>query len=668
MFVFNRSGSAYSAGRLFVRISLPALLLTAAVLGGYHYIQFSMDLRLLKAKEMSRIDVGVESIRRQFRSLTSDLRYLANSGYLHDYLAINGEYEEEDLAQEFLALVRSKEIYDQIRYIDKSGMEKVRVNRNVDSPYIVHRDDLQDKGDRYYFLDTMNISCREVFVSPLDLNIENGEIERPLKPMIRFGTPVCDSLWRKQGAIVFNFLGANMLNNLKNMLGEMKSGTMLVNSNGYWLLSPDPGDEWGFMFKKETLFKNRYPDAWQAIRTEKSGQMGTAHGVFTFKTIYPLEEGQASTRDVHHTSAGRENFIESRDYFWVLILHIPKAKIQEEINGHLTAGSTVLALIIAIMLPLTWLYSREKVRASAADDAVEMSEEFTRAVTSQLGEGLIVLDDEKKILMMNPKCQELLGWRESDLLHGNIEAIIPEFEDSCYSKDSKEDHARAGHLTESIKIEPFYLGRKAGEKLPVTLTISSLYIQGREAGSILTFNDITERLHYEEKLKKVAAHDPLTGVKNRGEFDRLFLLEIERCKRYGRQCALLLLDIDHFKQINDTYGHPFGDRILKGMCDHINCNLRDNDFIGRYGGEEFAIILPESDQDRAKTFASRLRESIKKVEFRVEEQQRTITVSIGVAIYPIHGEDCDNLLQKADEALYEAKSIGRDRVVISSQA
>ncbi|MCG8549992.1 MAG: sensor domain-containing diguanylate cyclase [Desulfobacterales bacterium] len=659
-FASPQGGSANKSTRhYFIKIAVPAFFLTTVVLTAVHYVEFSVDMRLLKAKEVSRIDIGSESIHRQFKAITSDLRYLATSGYLNNFLTTKSRQDKDILAREFLAITRTKGIYDQIRYIDNTGKEVVRTNKNVDSPYIVSDEDLQNKSGRYYFRDTMDISCREVFVSPLDLNIENKKIERPLKPMIRFGMPACDELGEKQGVVLLNYLGSKMLNNLTEMLGEAQSRTMLLNNDSFWLLSPDPSDEWGFMFGKENRFYNRYPDSWASFLSEGAGQVQTGDGIFTFKTIYPLEEGQASSMGEMNNASLR--LIESRNYFWILVLHVPQQRILEEINRHAAQMGIQLAAIACIMVPLTWLYGRERMRANTADELVSRSEEFTQAVTDQIGEGLVVLDFNKQIVMINPKGQSILGWRESHLLGASIDAIIPEFigdgDDCMLTKCMREEVCQ--------KVDSLYVGRKSGENIPVSVTISPLFIHSRLAGTILTFQDITERLEHEDKLREIALHDPLTGAKNRGEIENILESEIERGRRYGNSCSVLLFDIDKFKAVNDSFGHPYGDKVIKTLCNTIGANLRSSDSIGRYGGEEFVVVLPETGCAQSELFANRLREAVRRIPFSYKNEHVKVTVSIGVASFPDSGNSLTEIIKKADKALYRAKQNGRDCVAVA---
>ncbi|NNK01046.1 MAG: cache domain-containing protein [Desulfatitalea sp.] len=142
-------------------------------------------------------------------------------------------------------------IYDQVRIIDADGWESIRVNLvSGKDPVIVGEKALQLKKKRYYFQDTFSLKKGEIFVSPLDLNIEHGEIEIPLKPMIRFGTPIFDEQGQKRGIIIFNYLAANLIQDLKDLVDASFGRCMMLNSDAYWLVYPSsPEREWGFMFE-----------------------------------------------------------------------------------------------------------------------------------------------------------------------------------------------------------------------------------------------------------------------------------------------------------------------------------------------------------------------------------------------------------------------------------
>lgn len=168
-----------------------------------------------------------------------------------------------------------------------------------------------------------------------------------------------------------------------------------------------------------------------------------------------------------------------------------------------------------------------------------------------------------------------------------------------------------------------------------------------------------------KRLEEMAIRDPLTGLYNMRHFHTILDDEISRSERYEHTFCLLFLDIDHFKQVNDTYGHLYGDYILKELGGIMGSVLRNTTRLFRYGGEEFVIILPETSLQDASQTIDRLMKKVRHHIFREEDNEVQITISIGVAAYPQHATRKNDLIQHADMALYEAKSGGRNKAVFS---
>ncbi len=184
---------------------------------------------------------------------------------------------------------------------------------------------------------------------------------------------------------------------------------------------------------------------------------------------------------------------------------------------------------------------------------------------------------------------------------------------------------------------------------------------GQLAGA---FNEMAGRVKESQAaLHELATHDGLTGLDNRREFERVLGAELERARRYGQPLVLLMLDLDHFKAFNDTYGHQAGDEALRTVGRLMRQTARATDHAARYGGEELALILPQTPFDSALPLAERLRNAIAHQPFPVKDGQRAhITVSIGIAAFPEDAQFAEELVAAADRALYAAKAGGRNRV------
>ena len=185
-----------------------------------------------------------------------------------------------------------------------------------------------------------------------------------------------------------------------------------------------------------------------------------------------------------------------------------------------------------------------------------------------------------------------------------------------------------------------------------------------ELGSLATtFNSMAD------ELEKLATRDELTGLLNKREFERLLDEELNRSLRYGQPMSMLMIDLDHFKSVNDQYGHPVGDKVLQIFAAFVIKQLRPSDHGVRFGGEELAIILPQTDQNNAELVAERIRTAIERNPVHIDNQtQIKLTVSIGVATCPLDSNRADLLISASDQALYAAKHAGRNRVVLFSSA
>jgi two-component system cell cycle response regulator len=172
-----------------------------------------------------------------------------------------------------------------------------------------------------------------------------------------------------------------------------------------------------------------------------------------------------------------------------------------------------------------------------------------------------------------------------------------------------------------------------------------------------------------DEQRRLAVSDGLTGLFNRRFFEELLTIEVERARRNGGQVGLLVIDVDHFKRINDRYGHQGGDRVLAELAKRLRGTVRDLDVVARYGGEEFVIVFPEQDPELLPEFAERCRLAICRLPYRLPDgREIEVTASVGAASFPDHGLDAERLVRVADAALYRAKERGRDRIEIGESA
>lgn len=232
----------------------------------------------LQSQEQRVVKLENDFLGREFSMLLSDLHYLHNA-YQNDLFETN-DYSK--VTANWVEFSTQRRIYDQIRFLDANGDEKIRINIGSDGGYSVPEKDLQNKKDRYYFTETIKLNEESVYVSPLDLNIEQGEIEVPYKPMIRISTPIYNDQGTLKGIIVLNYLADNMLSGFRELASNSEGEVILLNEAGYRLSSSNPENDWNFMFdeRKGDTFEKDYPNEWMSI-LKNEVQKTTDKGLIT---------------------------------------------------------------------------------------------------------------------------------------------------------------------------------------------------------------------------------------------------------------------------------------------------------------------------------------------------------------------------------------------------
>jgi diguanylate cyclase (GGDEF)-like protein len=200
-----------------------------------------------------------------------------------------------------------------------------------------------------------------------------------------------------------------------------------------------------------------------------------------------------------------------------------------------------------------------------------------------------------------------------------------------------------------------------GKRIPILKTAVSINLNGREH-LLETFLDITQLKLLQEKLELLATTDSLTGILNRRHFIELSEKEMSRAQRSGTPLSIAMIDIDHFKIINDTHGHTVGDLVIKELVALCKDDLRPYDLLGRIGGEEFAIMMVQCDLQKAFTVSERLRKRIVNHVISADGKDISIKISVGVAELSGDMESFESIMNRADQALYVAKKLGRNRV------
>ncbi|WP_116473832.1 putative bifunctional diguanylate cyclase/phosphodiesterase [Zobellella maritima] len=274
-------------------------------------------------------------------------------------------------------------------------------------------------------------------------------------------------------------------------------------------------------------------------------------------------------------------------------------------------------------------------------------------------EGILSLDMQGRVTFANPAAKRLLGYQDDELL-GIHFAEVQGIEIASLPFEQSDIHL-ACLARRSMQDDQQWFQRRDGERFPVEFTASPINDQGPDCpGMVLVFQDISKRKRTEQQLAYLAQYDPLTGLANRDMFLKLLHQAISRSDRHQHSLALLFLDLDRFKQVNDTQGHEAGDELLKQAAQRLQSRIRDGDTISRLGGDEFTVILEEIGESRGPAIVAQKLIDALSEPFMIKGNEIFIGTSVGIALYPNSADNAQALLKCADMAMYQAKAHGRN--------
>ena len=296
--------------------------------------------------------------------------------------------------------------------------------------------------------------------------------------------------------------------------------------------------------------------------------------------------------------------------------------------------------------------------------------------------GLIVIDREYRISVWNSFMQNHSGKSAEFVQDRTLFEVFPELSKEWFQRKAESVFLLKTKAFTTWEQRPFLFRFKsyrpitgAEEFMYQNVTLNPLGSATGEVDHIcIILYDVTDIASHKRDLEVANAElanlsrtDRLTQLNNRGHWEESLVAEFQRFKRYGTKSTLVMFDIDFFKKVNDTYGHQAGDEVLKVMADTLRKNIRTTDIAGRYGGEEFGVILAATDVEGGVFFADRLRKNVEKLVVTYEGQEIRFTISLGIAPADEEMEEYKQWLESSDQALYASKHGGRNRLTIADQ-
>ncbi len=380
----------------------------------------------------------------------------------------------------FYSFIKNRKFYHQLRLIDTLGFEKIRLDLRQGDVIVNNKEQLQNKTDRYYFPALKSLNPEEFYISPFDLNVEFGAIELPFTPMLRFGKSITDSDNNNRIFLIINYLGDNMLHQIRTKQESASMPCYLLNQKGYYLIGPSPAMEWSFHFPDSinSNFTQYFPQEWQAIQGNKtSGHFNTSHGQFSFLKfnlcIYFLSRSGTSV-----------NLIPKPCREWILLMHTDKSQIYQLIYAPILRKYLIFALsALIVILTLTWIYSTVRIQKNEALEQRRVHYQFLNTMIQTLQHPIFYVNWINHEFGCNEAFELLTGKSRAELKEMRIEKIFQKIKPRKKIRTIRND---------AVKISEIRLKYPDGNIHNLLYYKASLLMQEKKIGLVGIFTDITD--------------------------------------------------------------------------------------------------------------------------------------------------------------------------------
>ncbi len=400
-------------------VFLPLFVLVNSVMLAHYWIYTTSAREQLEESQKLGVELSRKVVADELAFVISEVNYLADDLRQRGLSAPHNGSLAEAVGRFLITFAGHRPWYDHIRYLDPAGNELVRINNHQSRPQQVAEENLQNKSNRYYFPGLKALKPGQIYISPLDLNIEGNKVEMPPKPTVRVGIALYGSHGEVAGYLLVNYLGNQLINDFKLASTHISEQMMLINDQGYWLISPDEQQNWGFILNHEQSFSQSFMREWKTIQEFPAGQFDSEHGLFTFSTVYPYSTGLVEALvDLNP---------EARNYYWKVVsfasqdlLNKPRYEFLRT-NGISYSFTLLVALLSALMISRV----RQRHEAVLIQNTWESS---FRRILENIQMAAVTLDHRGRIIFCNDYFQSLSDYPKEELLDRDWVNFLPDDE------------------------------------------------------------------------------------------------------------------------------------------------------------------------------------------------------------------------------------------------
>ncbi|MBI9099352.1 MAG: diguanylate cyclase [Spirochaetaceae bacterium] len=626
------------ADRVFIKSFFAQFLLFILIVLIALYFNHKARNKVMLEEEMERLQSAQFILSEDFGAIGDDLILLENEEKVKTYFMEKNSESLQQLESSLLFFSKIRRVYSQIYFFDEKGNEIIRIYKD-------------NMPERYSFMNINQMQKGELYISPLDLSRKNGPLSSPSQPIVRFGMAVFSSDGKRQGMILLDYNAKYKVEKFNHHFASTETvNYAIIRFDGKYISGFD-----GLKTGNENLsFADDFPDLWSLMEEKEYVQVEKEEGLFTVSSFSPEKEMRDYLSKNNKIISvlrpeGSPDEIRTSIVSWI------KRDRGFQILSYLTPSFLLFCLIFQLLSFITmWILIH---RGMMRKGFGVWMESFFQGL--EKNPASIVFTDEKgNIQYANMKFQELSGYSSEEVYQQNPK-ILKSGKMTAEGYQTLWDTISSGNNWSG----EFHNKNKEGNFYWVYASISPIF---NKKGQIIRYLGIQEDISYRKELirqlEEKSSTDSLSGLINRRTFFEKMDIEVERSRRRGYVFVLMMIDVDFFKKVNDTYGHQIGDKVLINLSDNLRASLRSADICARIGGEEFIIVLPETRLDHGVKSAERLRKYIEEHPFAVDEKVISYTVSIGVTLWN-KDEKLESTINRADEYLYRAKKEGRNRIV-----